>query len=246
MSVIANAPIAGEFSHLAWPRAGLRRNLSCMFARATRALALAGLIVAAAASATACSAAPEPAAFQNRTFYQYDDLSRELSPFERRYPPLDHAEAPPNPQYIGVCIFEGAVCFPRPRNWIVRRGSVTAEKRFVEYVSPAEYIFAVYERIDAPSDPWREVLARYEEDQKVLGAQIVGGRIPIATANSQGRAYVLRRRMPGAKAPYENVSHEFLTRSDNRIALVQIVHQTPSIEPVTGELLRVVQQLLVD
>jgi hypothetical protein len=192
--------------------------------------------------AIGCSSAPEPIAFQNRVFYQYDELAGEVSPFERRYPILDHAEEPPNPQYIGVCVLEGAACFPRPRNWVVRRASLTPEKRFIEYVSPSEYIFAIYERIESPSDPWRVVMDRYESDQSALGAEIVGSRVPIATWNAQGRGYVLRRKIRGAKAPFENVSHEFLARSDMRIALVQIVHQTPNIEPVTGELLRVVNR----
>lgn len=211
------------------------------FGSIARALSF-GAFVALSMSGTGCSAAPEPVAFQNRTFYQYDELAGELSPFERRYPPLDHAEEPPNPQYIGVCVLEGGACFPRPRNWVVRRASLAPEKRFIEYISPGEYIFSIYERIESPRDPWREVLARYEEDQKVLGAEVVGGRVPIATWNAQGRAYVLRRRIRGAKAPFENVSHEFLARSDQRIALVQIVHQTPNIEPVAGELLRVVNR----
>ena len=202
---------------------------------AFRGLALAAFV----AGLTGCSSAPEPIAFQNRVFYQYDELAGELSPFERRYPQLDRAEEPPNPQYIGVCVLEGAACFPRPRNWIVRRASLSPEKRFIEYVSPAEYIFSIYERVESPSDPWRVVLDRYEEDQAALGAKILGGRVPMATANAQGRAYVLRRSVRGAKAPFENVAHEFLARSDMRIALVQIVHQTPNIEPVAGELLPV-------
>lgn len=198
--------------------------------------------IALAWSSIGCSSAPEPVAFQNRVFYQYDEFAGQISPFERRYPPLDLAEEPPNPQYIGVCVLEGAACFSRPRNWIVRRASLSPEKRFIEYISPAEYIFSVYERIESPRDPWRVVLSRYEEEQAGMGAEIVGGRVPIATYNAQGRAYVLRRRIRGAKAPFENVSHEFLARSDLRIALVQIVHQTPTIEPVTGELLRVVNR----
>lgn len=199
-------------------------------------------VVAAAFTSAGCSSAPEPIAFQNRTFYQYDELAGELSPFERRYPPLDRAEEAPNPQYIGVCVLEGAACFPRPRNWVVRRASLNPETRFIEYVSPSEYIFSIYERIESPTDPWREVLKRYEEDETALGAEFVGKRVPIATANAQGRAYVLRRRIRGAKSPFENVSHEFLARSDMRIALVQIVHQTPNIEPITGELLPVVNR----
>ena len=91
---------------------------------------------------------------------------------------------------------------------------------------------------------WEHLNGERERNRRTreLGAEIVGGRVPIATWNAQGRAYVLRRRIRGAKAPFENVSHEFLARSDARIALVQIVHQTPNIEPVTGELLRVVNR----
>jgi hypothetical protein len=205
------------------------------------------LALALGLGALGCSASPDPIAFQNRVFYHYDDpLSSDTSAFEQRYPPLDLAEQTPNPEYIGVTLIGGSIHLSRPKNWVIRTASNKPEERYIEYVSPNEYIFSIYERVDSPEDVWREVMSRYEEAVKAEGAELLGARVPVATWNAQGRAYVVRRQVKAAKAPYISVSREFLARSDHRVVLVQIVHQTSTLQPVSDELLRVVATLEVN
>jgi hypothetical protein len=73
--------------------------------------------------------------------------------------------------------------------------------------------------------------------------KLVERRVPMATWNGQARAYVVRRKVPAAKLPYENTSLELLVRADNRVVLVQIVHQGESLALESDELMRVVQTL---
>ena len=194
----------------------------------------------------ACGGGPPPAvALENRTFYQYDDMptASGASPFERPYPPLDAKGTAGLPDYVGVSLLGGTVHLSRPAGWRIRRASLTPARRYVEYVSPNEYVFAVYERIDAPQDPWRDVLGRYEEDVKTKGATLLGQRIPVATWNAQGREYVVRRTVKGQRGDFANVSREVLLRGEHRVELVSIVHQGESIAPIGGELLRVMETL---
>ncbi len=128
-------------------------------------------------------------------------------------------------------------------DWRIRRASLQPEKRFIEYVSPNEYLFAIYERVDSPVDPWKDVLERYENDAKAKGAELLGQRVPVATWNAQGREYIVRRTVKGQRAPYSHLSSEILVRGDHRIELVEIVHQGESIAPVGAELLRVMETL---
>jgi hypothetical protein len=210
----------------------------------TRTMALV-LGASAAASVSACHG-PEPIAFKNHAFYNYDDPTPTISPFEQRYPPLDLAEQAPNPEYIGVSVIGSSIHLSRPKNWVIRVASNQAEQRYVEYVSPNEYVFAIYERLDSPADLWRDVMARYEEGVKADGAQLLGMRVPVSTWNAQGRAYIVRRNVLAAKTPFVTTSREFLARSDHRIVLVQIVHQTSTLRPVSDELLRVIQTLEIN
>ena len=185
-------------------------------------------------------AEPPPKALENKTFYQYDDLRASGSnATERPYPPLDLKSR----GYIGVSILGGTVHLSRPENWTIRRASGTPERRFIEYVSPNEYVFAIYERTDIPVDTWREVMDRYEEDAKASGAELVGGRVPVATWNAQGRAYVMRRKIKGQKAPFTNLSREVLIRSEHRVDLVEIVHQGETLVGISDEMLRVMDTL---
>lgn len=201
------------------------------------------LAASVAASASACAHGPEPVAFDNRVFYHYTDQDTDVSPFEQRYPPLDLEERAPNPEYIGVSIIGANIHLSRPKNWVIRTASNQPEQRYIEYVSPNEYVFAIYERVDSPRDLWRDVMARYEAGVKADGAELLGARVPISTWNAQGRAYVVRRAVQGAKNPFVSVSREYLARSDERVVLVQIVHQTNTLRPVNDELLRVIETL---
>ena len=197
--------------------------------------------------ATGCGAhTPDPIAFQNRVFYNYDDPGADLSAFEQRYPPLDLAEQTPNPEYMGVSVIGANIHLSRPKNWVVRTASNQPQERYIEYVSPNEYVFSIYERVDSPEDVWREVMARYEDQVKGDGAELLGQRVPVSTWNAQGRAYVVRRQVKAAKSPFISVSREYLARSDHRIVLVQIVHQTATLKPVSDELLRVIQTLEIN
>jgi hypothetical protein len=134
----------------------------------------------------------------------------------------------------------------RPVEWTLRKASNEPGRRFVQYVSPKEYVFAVYEWPDLPDAPWREVIGRYEDAVKAAHAELVEERVPMAIWNGQARAYVVRRRVPASKQPFVNTSLELLARGDKRIVLVQIVHQAESLGELSDELLRVVETLTLD
>jgi hypothetical protein len=205
------------------------------------------LVILAVAGAAACGhTRPDPVAFENRVFYNWDDPNADPAPFEQRYPPLDLGEQAPNPEYIGVSVIGANIHLSRPKNWVIRTASNKPEERFIEYVSPNEYLFTIYERVDSPDDVWREVMDRYEQAVKADGAEMLGSRVPVSTWNAQGRAYVVRRQVKAAKAPFISVSREFLARSDHRIVLVQIVHQTGTLRPVSDELLRVIATMEIN
>lgn len=194
-----------------------------------------------------CGGGVDAVAEQNRTFYAYDTASRELIDlFERPYPPLDRQLDAPHPEYRGVSVLNGRVHLSRPTEWLLRKASNEPGHRYVQYVSPKEYVFAVYEWPDHADAPWREVLTRYEDAAKASKAELIEQRFPMATWNGQARAYVVRRRVAAAKQPYVNTSLELLTRNDRRIMLVQIVHQGESLSPLTVDLLRVIETLQLD
>lgn len=209
------------------------------------ALAGTGMLVAVLSG---CGGGPEPVAFQNKVFYQYDTLNpaQAAKSLESHYPPLDKSETPPLPEYVGVGVLGDVVHISRPKDWVIRAGSVQPEHRYIEYVSPNEYMVAVYELVESPDEPWREVMGRYEDQAKKSGADLLGKRVPMATDNAQGRGYVVRRPVAAAKGPLVNFSNEYLLRSDHRIVLLQIVHHGQNLAPMDGELRRVVETLRVD
>ncbi len=205
--------------------------------------------LAVAPALTGCGSAPEKVAFQNKVFYQYDTLNpaQAAKALEARYPPLDQSETPPLPEYQGVSVLGGVVHISRPRDWVIRAGSVQPEHRWIEYVSPNEYMVAVYELPgESPLDVWLDVMNRYEESAKKSGANLLGQRVPMATANTQGRAYLVQRPVAAAKGPLLNYSNEYLLRSDNRIVLLQIVHHDLNLAPIDAELRRVVETRVGD
>lgn len=195
-----------------------------------------------------CASGPEKVAFENRVFYQYDTLNpaQAAKSLETHYAPLDKSESPPLPEYTGVSVLEDAVRISRPRDWVIRAGSAQPEHRYIEYVSPNEYVVAVYELVESPLDLWRDVMGRYEEQAKKSGADLLGQRIPMATDNAQGRGYFVRRPVAAAKGPLVNYSNEYLLRGEHRIVLLQIVHHGESLGPVDAELRRVVETLQVN
>jgi hypothetical protein len=222
--------------------------MAAMLGSRARALAVALTLSASAAAAAGCASAPEHVAFENKVFYQYDTLNPAIAAkaLEAAYPPLDKQETPPLPQYVGISLMNGAVHISRPRDWVIRAGSTNAEHRWVEYVSPNEYMVAIYETVESPSEPWFEVMGRYEDQAKKNGAELLGQRVPMATANAQGRGYLVRRAVAAAKGPMINYANEYLLRSDHRIVLLQIVRHDQKLAPMDGELRRVVETFEVD
>jgi hypothetical protein len=210
-------------------------------------LVLGTTLLACAAALSGCAHGPEPVALQNKVFYQYDaNNASQAKELESAYPSLDKADQPPLPRYVGVSVLGDAVRLSRPRDWVIRAGSMQAEHRYIEYVSPNEYMVTVYELVESPLDPWTGILARYEEEGSKSGADFVGKHIPMATWNAQGRGYVVRRAVPAAKAPLVNYANEYILRSDRRLVLLQIVHHDENIAPLQDELRRVVETFQVN
>jgi hypothetical protein len=192
-----------------------------------------------------CGGGVPAIAESNRVFYAFDSASAELrDEFERPYPPLHKKKGQPDElDYQGVAVLNGRVRLSRPTDWVLRSATNEPGRRFISYISPRQCVFAVYEWPDRPDAPWREILARYEDGLKAARAELVERRVPMATWNGQARAYVVRRKVPAAKLPYENTSLELLVRADNRVVLVQIVHQGENLALENDELMRVVQTL---
>ena len=191
-----------------------------------------------------CSAGPDPIAFKNRTFYETygGQLTQsQLQILEQPYPPLDLDSGEAGRTYVGVKVLDGTVRLSRPKDWVIRAASLEPQKRFIEYVSPREVVFAVYERIESPLDPWRVIMGRYEDDVKKSGGELLSEGIPVTTWNAPARAYDVQRSVAAPKTPFVNVSREYLTRSEHRVDLIQIVHQGKTMESVSDELGRVIE-----
>jgi hypothetical protein len=192
-----------------------------------------------------CGGAPDTAA-RNRTFYDWTvGTGATAAQFEQRYPPLDFAEKQPNPEYIGVAIVRGGVRLSRPKEWMIREASNEPARAYIQYTSPRAYSFGIYERPDSPSDVWRDILTRYEDDVASVGAKAVGRRIPVATWRGQGRAYSIERKVEAAKRPLISRSREIVVRGDHRVVIVQIVHDGEDLSAIDAELARVVGTLEV-
>lgn len=203
------------------------------------------IIIAGTLLVAGCSGAGE-SADKNRVFYDWAVATGEGSTdFEQLYPPLDLIPDPPLPQYMGVTVLRGGVHLSRPKDWMMRDADNSPGQAHVQYISPNAYSFALYERPDSPSDPWRDILLRYEDDVQSLGAKVVGKRVPLAVFRGQGRAYTIQRTVEAPKRPLISGAREILLRSENRVILVQIVFEGENLEPVDAELLRVINTLEV-
>ena len=186
---------------------------------------------------------------KNRTFYDWSTAAAAggtaSSEIEKRYPPLDQAGTDPLPDYLGVTVLRNGVHLSRPKNWMIREASVDPGHAYIQYISPKAYSFAIYERPDSPTDLWRDVLSRYEDDLQAVGAKAEGKRVPFATFNGQGRAFSVERKVDAAKKPLVSRSREVLVRGEHRIVLVQVVHEGPDLSSLDQELMRVLTTLEV-
>ena len=126
---------------------------------------------------------------------------------------------------------------------MIRSASNAAGRRYVQYLSPNEYVFSIYERQELPEALWGDVVARYEQDVVETGAKIEGAGVPMATWTGQGRAFVVHRKIAAAKGPYESVSREYLIRNEHQVVLVQIVRSSSGVESIAPELMRVLDTM---
>lgn len=193
--------------------------------------------------AIACASGPDPIALKNRTFYEWGGVGADFDAeaLEQPYQPLDISDR----NYDGVQVLAGTVRMSRPGDWSIRAGSMDPGQRYIQYVSPRQVLFAIYERVESPREPWLTILQRYESDIEDEGGVKRSDPFPVATWNAQGREYLVERRVPAPKAPFVNRSREYLLRSDHRVVLVQVVHQGDDAGSISEEILPVINSLQV-
>lgn len=192
-----------------------------------------------------CTSPPAPQAYDNRVFYEYDaggegNLSEIL---ERPFDDLDFQSSARD--FEGVEVLAGVARYSRPKDWVIRGGSLRAEAKFIEYVSPRQVVVSVYERLESPADTWGTVLERYEKDTEAQGGLLQGKAVPVATFDSQGRAYDVKRGVPAGVEPFISYSREYVMRSDNRIVLIQIVRPREDFGEAESELLDFVRSVRI-
>jgi hypothetical protein len=197
------------------------------------------------ATLAGCGGSPTAPA-QDQTFYLHGAsgvVDKNYS-WETYFKPLDQPPTDRTPRIVGVGVLGGDVRLGRPIDWNVRSADLTPQHRYISYQSPRQFIFSIYERIDSPEDTWTDVERRYEADVTAQGSQILAGRMPVATANTQGRAYLIRTKVP-AKPAYLNNAREVLIRGDHRLMLVQVVHTGESVESIEDEVAAVLKSITV-
>lgn len=201
-------------------------------------------VLVAAVAVTGCGGSPT-APSRDEVFYLHSGtgIIDKNATWETYFKPLDNQATERIPRIVGVGIMNGDVRLGRPIDWFIRGADNTPQHRFISYQSPRQFLFSIYERIDSPEDTWTDVLRRYEADLDEQGSQILSGRVPIATANTQGREYLLKTRVP-AKPDYQNFAHEILIRSDHRLILVQIIHGE-SVEATSDEIVAALKSMTV-
>jgi hypothetical protein len=192
---------------------------------------------------TGCGGSPT-APDKDKVFYLHGggNLDRNAS-WETYFKPLDLDATERTPRVVGVGVLNGDVRLGRPIDWYVRAGDLTPMHRLISYQSPRQFLFSIFERVDSPEDTWTDVERRYEDDVAAQGSTILAGRMPVATANTQGRAYVLRTKVP-ARPEYQNYAHEVLIRGDHRLMLVQIIHGD-NVEAIEDEINEVLKSITV-
>jgi len=183
-----------------------------------------GLLCGVLAAGAACGGA-EKAPEKDDVFYLHGGgvIDKDKS-YESYFPRLDHNQTVTVPRLVGVGVLNGDVRFARPIDWTIRDANYTAEKRFISYQSPRQFIFSVLERLDPPTDTWSQVETRYEHETRELAGKFIALRQPIGTANGQGRSYLLQSKVRGRPENFDSYATEILIRNDKRVLLVQIVH----------------------
>jgi hypothetical protein len=204
-------------------------------------LAAAGLLSAFAAG---CGGSPTAPA-SDQVFYLHGGTGvvDKNGGWETYFKELDLAANERNPRIVGVGVMKGDVRLGRPIDWYVRAADYTPGRRFISYQSPRQFLFSIYERIDSPEETWTDVLRRYEADVAQEGSTILAGRMPVATANMQGRAYIVKTRVP-SKPDLQNFAHEVIVRGDHRLMLVQIIHGE-TVEAIEDEITAVLKSITV-
>ncbi len=160
---------------------------------------------------------------------------------ERPLAALDVPASRASEPLVGVSVLNDAVHFARPSHWMIRDASDEAGHRFIRYVSPRAYSFALYETSDSPTDSWSQILERYEIDVAAAGAKAVGQRIAVATNANQGRAYTIERKVEAVHSR----SREMVLRGDRSVVLVQVVTEEEGLSRISGELLEIIKRLEV-
>ena len=215
------------------PTPHLRSQLLALSSAVLAALAALALLAGCGGSPTA----PD----KDKTFYLHggNRVGDKNANWETYFKPLDLDATERTPRVVGVGVLAGDVRLGRPIDWYVRAADLTPQHRLISYQSPRQFLFSIFERIDSPEDTWTDVERRYEADVAAEGSQILAGRMPVATANTQGRAYVLRTKVP-ARPEYQNYAHEVLIRGDHRLMLVQVIHgeNVASIEDEVNSVLK--------
>jgi hypothetical protein len=206
------------------------------------ALLLAG-VLAFAMAGVGCGGSPTAPKYEEVFYMHGGGLIDKNASYETYFEKLNIDATAQAPKFVGVGVLEGDVRLSRPIDWYVRGADYTPEQRFISYQSPRQFLFSIYERIDHPEDSWADVLRRFEGDLKDQGATILAGRVPVASANAQGRSYLLKT-MVAARPPYQSFSHEILLRSGRRMLLIQVVHGE-NTDTISDEITSALKSILV-
>ena len=203
---------------------------------------LAAALLALPALASGCGGSPSaPAADQVFYLHGGGGIDRNYS-WETYFKPLDLPVNERTPRIVGVGVLGGDVRLGRPIDWYVRAADYSPQHRFISYQSPRQFLFSVFERIDSPEDTWTDVERRYEADVAAEGSTILAGRMPVGTANTQGRAYFLKTKVP-AKPEYQNYAREVIIRGDHRLMLVQVIHTGENVDAIEDEVAAVLKSI---
>jgi hypothetical protein len=190
-----------------------------------------------------CGGSPSAPA-QDQIFYLHGGgVVDKNKSWESYFPRFDHDKTDRLPRVVGVGVLDGDVRFARPTDWTIRDADYTPEHRFIAYQSPRQFTFSIFERVDPSEDPWPSVEKRYEKETREQGSDILAARVPTATANAQGREYLLHTRVR-AKPDFEGYATEILVRSGQRVLLVQIVHRQ-DIESIADEVTAALDSMVV-